>query len=170
VRVYSYIVMFVILTAFNACGYKASAKFARDIVGNKVSTTVHISMQDPENTVLIKDALDSSIKEVFHTSLTSKEQANSHIHIFIKDLTYKPIQYDINGYIVAYRAIIVLNIEFVQNGVSRTYITTGSYDFSIVANSVLSDQQRFDAIKYSAIKAIRAFVSQISAIGAIKKG
>ena len=168
-RFYSYIVIFVILIAFNSCGYKSSAKFARDIVGNKVSTTIKISMQNPENTVLIKDALDSSIKEVFHTSLVSRKNSITHLNLSIKKIEYRPIQYDINGYIIAYSAKIILDIEMIQKDFKKHFIVDGSYDFSVIANAVLSDQERFEAIRHSAIKAIKSFTSQISANG-IKKG
>ena len=62
-----------ILLIISACGYKPSSKFSRAVLGEKISTSVIISSQDPENTVIIKDAVDSAIIEVFHASLTQKK-------------------------------------------------------------------------------------------------
>ncbi|HIP55206.1 MAG TPA: hypothetical protein EYH11_07010, partial [Sulfurimonas autotrophica] len=47
----------------------------------------------------------------------------------------------------------------------KNYTARGSYDFSVVPNAVITDQERFDAIKFSAIKAIASFAAQISAEG-----
>jgi len=153
---------------FTACGYKQSSKYARAIIGESVSTSVTISPQDPENTVLIKDAVDSAIIEVFHASLTTKNLSESHLDLSIGDPSYSPIQYDSDGYIIAYRATISMNIVRHKKEISKKYVTQGSYDFSVVANAVLTDQERFDAIRFSASKALKSFISHVSAEGARK--
>jgi len=154
---------------FVACGYRPSSHYARAVVGEKISTSVVISAQDPENTVIIKDALDSAIIETFHASLTSKEHSDSHLTISLNEPTYSPIQYDANGYIIAYRATIVLQILRKTSDNSETYKVRGTYDFSITANAVITDQERFDAIKYSSAKAIKSFLAQVAAEGSSKK-
>jgi len=151
------------------CGYKPSAKYARSIVGEKVSTSISISAQDPENTVIIKDAVDSAIVEIFHSSLVPKKYAQTHLSFSITPPSYTAIQYDNNGYIIAYRATIVLNIIRSSKDIRKKYTSKGTYDFTVAPNSVVTDQERFEAIKYSSIKAIAAFVSQISAEGAKNK-
>ena len=158
-----------IFISFSSCGYKSSAKFSRVVLGEKVSTTVIISSQDPENSVLLKDALDSAVLEVFHTSLTKRRYSQSHLAISILDIEYTPIQYDKNGYIIAYRAVTTIKIIRTKNQKKKTYITKGVYDFSIVANAVMSDKERFDAINLGALKAIKSFVAQVSAEGAINR-
>lgn len=165
----SHVVTFaILLTAalvFVACGYKPSSHYARKVVGEKISTSVIVSAQDPENTVIIKDALDSAIIEVFHASLTSKENSNTHLVISLNEPSYSAIQYDANGYIIAYRASITLNIIRQTANKSKAYSVRGTYDFSITANAVITDQERFDAIKYSSAKAIKSFLAQIAAEG-----
>ena len=158
-----------IIISFSACGYKSSAKFGRVTLGEKVSTTVVISFKDPENSVLIKDALDNAILDVFHNSLTEKRYAQSHLKISILDIEYTPIQYDTNGYIIAYRAVTTLKIIREKGDNKKTYITKGIYDFSIVANAVMTDKERFDAINLGSLKAIKSFIAKVSAGGAIKR-
>jgi len=158
-----------IIISFSACGYKSSAKFGRVVLGEKVSTSVIISSQDPENSVLIKDALDGAVLEVFHSSLTTRKYAQSHLDIYLSKIEYTPVQYDVNGYIIAYRAVTTLKIIKTRNQKKKTYITQGVYDFSIVANAVMSDKERFDAINLGALKAIKSFVTKVSAEGAIKR-
>ncbi|MDQ7043309.1 MAG: hypothetical protein Q9M34_07225 [Sulfurimonas sp.] len=155
-----------ILVNLVSCGYKPSSKYAREILGNRVSTEVVISQTDPENSVLIKDALDQAIIEIFHASLVEKRYALTHLKITMKTHLYAPLQYDNNGFIISYRATITLVITRESKNLKKNYTAVGTYDFAVVANSVLTDQERFDAIKYGSLKAIRAFVAQVSAEGA----
>ena len=166
-----YFFSLLVVVFFVSCGYKPSAKFARDVLGEKVSTNIIISMQDPENTVIIKDAVDEAIIEIFHASLTDKKNSDSHLVLNISDPVYIPVVYDKDGFVVGYRMSLVLNITRYKDGKSKRYVTSGTYDFEVAPNAVLTDKERFDAIRFSAIKAIRAFVSQISSEGArAKKG
>jgi hypothetical protein len=159
----------ILLINLSSCGYKPSAKYAREVLGRKISTSVVISAQDPANTVIIKDAVDQSLIEVFHASLTDRKYSDSHLILSISEPTYTPVQYDANGYVIAYRATIHLGVTRISQDIQKKYNTTGTYDFSIVPNAVLTDQERFDAIKYSALKAISSFIAQISAEGISKK-
>jgi len=151
------------------CGYKASSKFARQTLGEKISTSVVISALDPENTVIIKDAVDSAIIRVFHSSLVSKNDSDTHLVLKMSKPLYTPIIYDSNGYIIGYRMSITLFITRLHNGVSTKYTTRGNYDFEVAPNAVVTDQDRFNAIRFSATKAIRSFVAQVSAEGARAK-
>jgi len=164
-----YILLVLLLFGFSACGYTPSSKFSRQITGEKISTSVVISSQDPENTVLIKDALDGAILEVFNASLTTRKESKTHLEISILSIKYTPVQYDKDGYVVAYRTSIGLQIKRVTDSKKKSYIGYGMYDFSIVANAVVTDQERFDAIRSSAVKAIKSFVAQVSAEGARSK-
>lgn len=148
------------------CGYKPSSKFARQSVGESVSTSVVISGIDPENTVIIKDAVDRAVIEVFRSSLTTKENAKTHLVLSMSNPSYVPIQYNANGYVVAYRMSINLHIEKRSAGVLKKYKARGTYDFSVEPNAVVTDQQRFDAIRLSALKAMNSFVAQVAAEGA----
>ena len=154
-----------ILLTILACGYKPSSKFSRAVLGEKISTSVIISSQDPENTVIIKDAVDSAIIEVFHASITQKKYSDSHLVLSINKPSYAPVQYDKDGYVIAYRMSIILRITRYNKGVSKNYTANGSYDFTVVPNAVVTDQDRFEAIKFSAQKAIKSFIAQIAAEG-----
>jgi hypothetical protein len=159
------IILLFLVFFFVACGYKPSAKFARNVLGEKVSTSVVIATQDPENTVLIKDAVDAALIDIFHTSLTTRDKSDSHLVIQISNPTYTPVQYDDNGFIIAYRMKISLTITRYTKTQQKTYKTYGYYDFAVAPNAVITDQERFDAINYSAQKAIASFLSEISAEG-----
>ena len=162
-------VLVFLMLLFAACGYKPSAKYAREVLGERISTNVVISAEDPENTVLVKDAVDSAIIDVFHASLTSRAKSDTHLEISISNPSYTPIQYDQNGFVIAYRMTITLNIWRFKNGKSKKYRSKGYYDFAVEPNALVTDQQRFDAIRNAAQKAITSFASQISAEGGRRK-
>lgn len=168
-HVFSVLVLVFAMFFISACGYKPSAKFARDIVGEKVSTSVVISLEDPENTVLVKDAVDTAIIEEFHASLVDRASSDTHLVLSIGSPSYSPVVYDSNGYVVGYRMSITLNIIKIHNGVSKAYTASGTYDFTVSPNAVITDQERFDAIRFGAQKAIRSFIAQVAAQGARAK-
>lgn len=154
---------------FVGCGYKPSAKFSRQIVGEKVSTDVIVSLQDPENTVLIKDALDRAVIEVFRTSLVDKSISDTHLIIKILSATYAPIVYDENGFVIGYRMSVILNIKRESKDDSKNYHARGFYDFAVAPNAIVTDQDRFKAIESASQKAINSFLAQLSAQGARAK-
>ena len=155
----------VFLLELSGCGYKPSSEYSRKVIGEKISTNVIISAQDPENTVLIKDAVDRAIVKIFHASLVDKRVADTHLDFSITEPSYTPIQYDADGFVIAYRATIVLGIVRRTKDVIKRYSAKGTYDFGIAPNAVITDQERFDAIKFSAQKAITSFIAQVSAEG-----
>ncbi len=151
---------------FASCGYRPSAKYARSVLGEKVSTNVVISKEDPENSVLTKDAIDEALIEVFHMSLVDKAHSDSHLLIELSQPSYTPIQYDANGFVIAYRMRVTLHITRFHNGEKKKYTQKGYYDFVVVPNAIITDQQRFEAIRNAAKKAIVSFVAHISSEGA----
>jgi len=160
------ILSFLIVVSITACGYKPSAKFSRDVLGEKISTSVIISAQDPENTVIIKDAVDRAIIEVFKASLVTKRASDTHLILNMKTPFYTPIVYDENGFVIAYRMKVILNILSNKNGIEKHYSVTGHNDFTVAPNAIVTDTQRFQAIEFSATRAIRSFIAQVSADGA----
>ena len=153
----------------SGCGYLPSSKFAREVVGDKVSTQVVISGTDPQNSVLIKDAVDTAVIKSFQTSLTDKDHSTTHLVIMLKNVTYTPLEYDTNGYITGYRTVVYLQITSTHDAVVKQYDVSGNYDFSIEPNAIISDQIRYEAIQNGATKAISSFVAKVSAQGARAK-
>lgn len=162
-------VLSLLVLGLNSCGYKPSSKFSRSVTGEKISTSVEISMVDPENTVVIKDAVDAAVVSVFHASLVERKYADSHLTIRMSAPTYTPIQYNSDGYVIAYRAKVKLFITRETQNETKKYTSYGTYDFSVEPNAIITDQERFNAIKLSASKAITGFIAKVSAEGSLKK-
>ncbi|RUM63690.1 MAG: hypothetical protein DSZ04_04740 [Sulfurimonas sp.] len=159
------LLVIIITVSISNCGYKPSSKYAKEILGNKISTSIVISQTDPQNSLIVKDAVDKAIIAVFHASLVERRYATTHLVINMSTPSYSPLQYNTDGFIIAYRAKITLMISRESKDLKKIYTSRGTYDFSVVPNSVLTDKERFDAIKFSSFKAISAFITQVSAEG-----
>ena len=152
-----------------SCGYLPSSKEARKVIGEKVSTEVRISMTDPENTVVLKDALDEAVIKRFQTDLRHHKNSTTHLIINLKNVGFSALQYDSNGYIISYRTTINLLITKQTKNFTKNYTAKGNYDFRIDPNAIITDQQRFEAIQKSAAKALDSFVAQVAAEGSRQK-
>ncbi len=150
---------------FTGCGYVSAAHYAKSVVGESVSTEVLISMEDPQNTVIIKDAVDTAVITKFRTTLTSKNLSQTHLKIKIASVSFSPLRYDVNGYVTTYRTTVNMNIDRIRAEKTHSYMTKGMYDFDIQPNAIISDQARFNAISVSAQKAIDAFIAAVAAEG-----
>jgi hypothetical protein len=168
VKIVAAFLMF-LLFLFSGCGYVPSSRYVKKVTGDKVSVQVVISLVDPQNTVLIKDALSNAVIKNFQARLVPPSEAQTQLVVQLESVSYAPLQYDTNGYIVSYRTTVVLTITMKHDGKSKSYSETGIYDFPIEPNAIISDQLRFTAIKNGASKAITAFVAQVSAVGATKE-
>ncbi len=151
------------------CGYRPSSHHAQVIVEDSVSTQVQISLRDPENSVLIKDAVNQAVVERFRTSLEPKGRAKTHLRIMVDGINFSALQYNQQGYIVTYRTLLSMQVLRTTDGVSKTYRSHGRYDFAIEPNAIISDQARFEAIRQSAQKAIDSFIAQVAAEGAMQQ-
>lgn len=150
---------------YTGCGYVSAAHYAQAVVGESVSTEVLISMEDPQNTVIIKDAVDMAVITKFRSSLTSKNASITHLKIQIASVGFSPLRYDTNGYVITYRTTVSMQVNRTTLGKTHGYSTTGMYDFDIEPNAIISDQARFNAISQSAQKGIDGFIAQIAAEG-----
>lgn len=147
------------------CGYSPASHYAKNVVGESVSTEVVISMEDPQNTVIIKDAVDTAIITKFRSALVSRNASQTHLKFVISSVGFTPLRYDTNGYVITYRTTVSMGVERISKEHKRAYAVAGMYDFSIEPNAIISDQARFEAIRQSAQKAIDSFIAQIAAEG-----
>ncbi len=154
-----------IVMVIMGCGYIPASEYARNVLGESVSTEVKVSMEDPQNTVLIKDAVDTAVITKFRVNLTSKENAQTQLTFRILGVGFTPLRYDLNGYVSTYRASVTLGIHRQSSEKHKDYTAAGVYDFDIAANALLSDQARFTAIQEGATKALDEFVAQVAAEG-----
>jgi hypothetical protein len=168
-----YFVIFII--GLTGCGYKPSKYYTRAILKENIYTQIEINLRDPENAIFAKDALNSAVIQKFSANLTSVEKADTILNIALGGVSFSPIQYDNKGFVVAYNTYVSLNITRTlkatkeRNAFTKSYSVRGTYDFPITANSIISDNKRFTAIKEASIKALNHFISKISFEGKQEK-
>lgn len=153
------------LIFLSGCGYQSASHYAQKVVGESVSTEVVVLMEDPQNTVIIKDAIDSAVITKFRSALVSKNDSKTHLKIAVESVSFTPLRYDTNGYIITYRTTVVMKIEQDSMGTRKKYSAHGTYDFAIEPNAIISDQARFEAIRQGAQKGIDFFIAQVAAQG-----
>ncbi|MDR0761740.1 MAG: LPS assembly lipoprotein LptE [Campylobacteraceae bacterium] len=159
-------ILFLLTIFFIGCGYKPSAQLAKSIIGESVYVYVAISRTDPQNTVLIKDAIQAAFVDRFGSKITSQAEADSVLRISLASVEFNPLVYDANGYVISYRTVTKLKIDYALNSGEKGSVTTrGTYDFPIAADSIISDMKRFEAIRYASADAIDEFTAIIAVKG-----
>ncbi len=151
----------------SGCGYKPMSEYTKKVFTDKIYVDVNVYLRDPENAVLVKDALNEAVISRFNAKLTSKKSATTQLKVKFGRVAFTPIQYDSNGYAIFYRAKVSLNISYKIDDKRGQERVEGYYDFPIEPNAVISDAKRFDAIRFGAQKAIDSFVSIMAMRGAI---
>ncbi|ANE35790.1 putative lipooligosaccharide transport system, OM component (LptE family) [Campylobacter iguaniorum] len=156
------------------CGYKPVSKVSDDILGDNVWVDVIMSKTDPQNTVAIKDSIREGIIKRLGKDLAQKDSSETVIVASISSLTFNPIIYDQFGYATAYKANLVVNfrVKF-QNGEIRNLSTSGEYDFQVTkrvkntryTDSIISDKDRYEAIKNASSEAFGEFISKLAIEG-----
>lgn len=157
-----------IVIFISACGYKPSAQYVKEVLGERIHVEVAISRKDPKNSVVINDAVNEAVITRFGAKLSDKVSADTNLYISIGSISFTPILYDSSGYVISYKATVALSTRYKsKNGKSGSFSTSGEYDFAVEANSVISDSKRFDAIKQGSVDALNEVVSKISVTGMI---
>ncbi|MDR2636210.1 MAG: LPS assembly lipoprotein LptE [Campylobacteraceae bacterium] len=159
-------ILLILLFFIVGCGYRPSAQLARNVIGESVYVYVAISRSDPQNTVLIKDAIQTAFVDRYGSKITSRDEADTVLNVSLAGVDFNPLVYDANGYVISYRTVAKLKIDYVlSSGERGSIVTSGEYDFPIEADSIISDTRRFEAIRYASIDAIDEFTAVVAIKG-----
>lgn len=148
-----------------ACGYKPTSHFTPKSIGEKVYTEVEVSLSDPENAVLIKDALNRALYSRLKSLATKREEADSVIKVAYHSIGFTPLQYDKNGYVVHYQANIVLKFEMIKGEKKEERRIVGRYEFPVRPSAIISNDLRFKAIERGSINALDQFIAYVASKG-----
>jgi len=154
----------------SACGYKPSSHYSKNIITQKVYIEVEVSLSDPENAVLVKDALNRALYTRLKSQSSKKEDAGSSLKVSYKSIHFVPLQYNRNGYVVYYQANISLKFIFEKGKTKEERSIVGRYEFPIRPSAIISNDLRFKAIEQGSVKALDEFISYISAKGLLQHG
>ena len=153
------------LLTLTGCGYKPATVYTKKVLSDKIYTEIEIYRRDPENAVLVKDALNEAIVSRFGARVVPRNEATTILHVRFNRVSFRPIQYDVNGYAIYYRADVSLKIDYKTPTTKGSETVEGFYDFPIRPKAIISDALRFQAIKNGSAKALDAFVSRLAMKG-----
>jgi hypothetical protein len=152
-----------LLFLFIGCGYKPTTTYTTPLLGNKIDTDVKIEIENPTDSIYLRDALNESVVNNYDAKLNDKN-STSKIKLKVNSTSISAIEYDKNGYPILYRAnaTIIAYVTDIKN-VITTYSAKGSYDFAITANSIIDDNTKHNAIKQAFIQALQIIEFKIAA-------
>ena len=157
--------LLIAILAYTGCGYKPTASYARSVLCSNVSVGVDVYAADPANSVIIKDAVLQALITRFKVITTGRKFSVTHLDVTLKRVGETAIEYDLNGYVIGKRITTNLAIVRHTKGVKKSYNVTGTFDFRIEPNAIVSDTDRFKAIKAASLKAIDALIIQLAVEG-----
>lgn len=153
----------ILIFLFIGCGYKPANHYARDIISGRVFVDVAISLEDPKNSVLLKNTLIDILTTKLDTKITNDaNEADVKMNVAIDSIKLTELGYDTKGYVKSYRATVTLNITYASKTKTGTTTVSASHDFSLDDNTTISEVKRFEAIKIASDKAMMDFVSKIA--------
>ena len=162
----NFVIFFFVFFILEGCGYRPSTYYTTPLLGNKIYTQVDIDITNPTDFVYLKDALNEAVLSVFNAKRVPKKEADSSIKLSIKSINFEVLDYDKNGYPILYRANTSITATIVsKNNKTYTYTGGGSYDFSVLADSVLSDNLKHNAIKEAFLRALQIIEFKIAQKG-----
>ena len=127
---------------------------------------VDIDPAKPRETIFLKDALNDAIYTILGKNVCT-QNCDTTIIINPNSSSITPLDYDENGLPILYRSSVVLKAKIIdKNGKVRNYTVSGTYDFKISTNSILTDQITLEAYKRASINALDKLFAKITKDGA----
>ncbi|NQY20558.1 MAG: hypothetical protein HRT40_04495 [Campylobacteraceae bacterium] len=156
-----FLILFVIL--FVSCSYKPSSYYAKKEFSNNVYVDLDINMEDPKNSVLIKDAMNKLILTRLNSKLVkTRAEADKVVYIKLTKVSIDEIQYDKAGRTKLFRANVKINVKVISLNEVKSFDVEGRDDFSLDEKTIINDSKRFDAIKNASNKALEQVLSKLS--------
>jgi len=155
-----------LILLLSGCTYRPVAHYARSITGQSVYISTQTFKQDPENSVLIRDALSEALQIRMGVRPVKEKDAHSSLRLELDRLTFVPLQYDENGYVVFYRTNIFINVKASLE--IEPFQVIGHFDFPVEPNAIITDALRFEAIEKASLKAVDSLISKLAVRGILK--
>lgn len=165
-------VLFIITfsSLFFGCSYKPATHYAKQEIQGNVFVKVSLDLEDPQNSVIIKDSVYKMLVQKLEVDIVEKESlADVVMNVTINNVGLQTLQYDELGNNKLYRAVASINFSYYEKGQSKkkSFSVQGEYDFSIKDVTVSSDE-RFEGIRKASDKALEEVLSKI-AVASYKK-
>jgi len=155
-----------VILLFLGCGYKPSSVYQNKIIGDRIKVDVKIDPKNPRETIFLKDAVIDAVYTVFGKNLCTSK-CDTYLQVNSSSSNISAIDFDENGYPILYRSSVNLNVNLTdKNGKKRHYSVSGTYDFKVAAQGVVTEQLKLDAYKKASINALNKLIAKITKDGA----
>ena len=160
-----YIYLFLIVGLLTGCGYKPSSYYAKAEIEGEVYVDLEIDIDNTQNSIYVKDAMNEMIINQFNASLTNdKENADTYVLVELGDVSHNSVSSDGAGYTESYRTTVNIKIKYTKKGKeTKTLSVSDYYDYTVDSDSVVTDQKKKVAIKIASRKALSNILSKIAA-------
>jgi hypothetical protein len=154
------------LLFLSGCGYKPSSHYVKNSINGKVYVDVIKDVRNSSNSILIHDTINNMVLSRFDNLRLTNDKNIADTIIIAKFglISHEPYVTDTKGYVKTYRTIVNIDFEYINkiDDKKGSFRLSGFYDFNIGTDSVLSDQEKQDAIKIASQKALQNLFSKIA--------
>jgi len=153
-----------LLIIFNGCGYKPTSYYAKNEISGKVYVDLAIDINNPQNSILVKDAMNEMIVNRFNGELThNKNEADTVVLVKLASVSHSVLSSDNQGYAKTYRANVTISVNYKKKGEkSKSISVSNYYDYNVKADALVSDQQKQEAVKNAATRALNDLFAKIA--------
>ncbi len=152
------------LCFFIGCGYKPSSYYAKDAITGDVYVELKVDINNTQNSVFVKDAMNEMIINQFKANLTdNKKTANTQVMLVLQSVNHIAISSDNDGYAHSYRTIVKIKMTYKKaNRSPKTILVSNYYDYTVDNDSVITEQKKKISIKKASMKALSNIFSKIA--------
>lgn len=159
----------VLIFSITACGYKPSSQYTKEQLDGKVFVNLIMDLEDPRNTVLIKDAMNELLIHRLSSKLVhDRSLADTIMNVKLDSVSMSVLQDDDQGNSKLYRATVKILVDYKNKKGSDSFTVEGDDEFSLDDGTTITDTKRFVAIKNASAKALQEVISKI-AVNTFKK-
>lgn len=160
----SFLLLNTIVFNFSGCGYKPTTYYAKNEISGKVFVDLQMDIDNSQNSVLVKDAMNEMVLNRFNAQLTqNKNEADTYVLVKLGNVSHSVLASDNEGYAKTYRADVTITVMYQKVGEKAKNISVSNYyDYNVETNSLVSDQQKQEAVKNAATKALSDLFSKIA--------
>lgn len=160
----SFLYLFLTVTLFVGCGYKPSSSYAKTAIEGNVYVDLKIDIDNSQNSVLVKDAMNEMVLNEFNASLTNnKKEADTFILVDLSGVSHSSISTGDDGYTKSYRTTVSIKVSYNKiNEEIKTVSVSDYYDYTVDSDSVITDQKKKVAVKIASTKALSNIFSKIA--------
>lgn len=147
------------------CSYKPTTHYAKEEISGNVYVKLIVNLEDPKNSVLIKDALsDLIIHRLESNVVKDRDLADMVMEVKLNSASLSVLQYDKDGYNKVFKTTVSINVTYqkVNEKAKKSFSVSGEDTFAIEDGTVISDTKRYESIKSASDDALRNVISSIA--------